>query len=100
MTNVKLNLNERKRGRFTIEGEAGQSGFMEIGLNDNALVVYHTEVTSQAEGKGFAKQLFDEMVAYAREHKLKVVPLCRYVHKQFERRPDYYRDLWSPSTRE
>jgi uncharacterized protein len=58
--------------------------------------VYHTEVSALAEGKGFAKQLLDAMVAYAREHKLHVEPLCQYVRLQFERKPDEYRDLWSP----
>jgi uncharacterized protein len=96
MSGVTLQLNDRKRGRFYVEGEPGQFGEMEIAVSSTDLVVYHTEVSALAEGKGLAKQLFDTMVAYAREHTLQVVPLCQYVRLQFERRPDEYRDLWTP----
>jgi uncharacterized protein len=35
------------------------------------------------------------MVDYAREHKLKVIPLCPYVNAQFRRHPDQYQDVWN-----
>jgi uncharacterized protein len=39
--------------------------------------------------------LLSTMVDYAREHKLKVIALCPYVHAQFERHPDKYSDIWN-----
>jgi len=97
MSNVKLELNDRKRGVFVVNGGDGQSGEMEVAVMKGQLVVYHTEVTPEAEGKGFAKQMLDAMVDYARQHKLQVVPLCQYVAAQFKRKPDDYSDVWTPS---
>jgi len=54
----------------------------------------HTEVDPAHEGKGIAHQLLDAMVAYARENKLQVVPLCPFVLAQFRRHPELYADLW------
>jgi predicted GNAT family acetyltransferase len=35
------------------------------------------------------------MVGYARERKLKIIPLCPYVQAQFKRHPDTYADVWN-----
>jgi hypothetical protein len=35
------------------------------------------------------------MVDYARKNKLKVIPLCPYVHAQFKRHPKEYADVWN-----
>jgi predicted GNAT family acetyltransferase len=67
---------------------------MEIQINKDNLTVYHTEVAKEEEGKGLAKKLLDQMVGYARTHKLKVVPLCPYVHAQFKKHRTEYADLW------
>jgi predicted GNAT family acetyltransferase len=67
---------------------------MEIQINTDKITVYHTEVAKEEEGKGLAKKLLDHMVAYARTHKLKVVPLCPYVYAQFKKHRAEYADLW------
>jgi len=67
---------------------------MEIGIGDGRLTAYHTEVSPKAEGKGLAKKLLSHMVAYAREHHLKVIPLCPFVNAQFKRHPEEYADIW------
>lgn len=95
MTDVQLKLNDKGRGEFSIAGENGKHiGGMEVAVSSVDLVVYHTGVKPEHEGKGYAKQLFDAMLELARERKLNVVPLCRYVHKQFERDPEKYKDVW------
>jgi predicted GNAT family acetyltransferase len=94
MSEVKLKLDERGRGAFVIEEQEKQVGEMVIGISETALTVYHTEVDPEMEGKGLAKMMLDEMVGYAREKKLQVVPLCEYVHVQFKRHPDDYADVW------
>lgn len=93
---VKLKLNDKGRGAFSISNEKGlQIGEMEIAVSSTDLVAYHTEVTPEEEGKGYAKKLFNAMIAYAREHNLQVVPLCRYVHAVFEKNPELYADVWN-----
>lgn len=94
MDEVQLKLNEKGESSFYImEGEE-QIGEMVVTFNKNNLTVHHTEVLEKAEGKGFAKKLLSEMANYARKNKLKVIPLCPYVHLQFRRHPDEYADIW------
>ncbi len=93
MPEIKLETIEEQQA-FNIYDERGKMGEMVIGTDDAALTVYHTEVFPEAEGMGYAKLLLEKMVAYAREHHLKVIPLCPYVHLQFRRHPDMYADLW------
>jgi len=95
MAQVKLNIQEGEASSFDIYDEDGKVGEMIFDIKDNDLTVYHTEVESAKEGKGYAKMLLDAMVAYVRENKLMVIPMCPYVHAQFERHEDLYQDIWN-----
>jgi predicted GNAT family acetyltransferase len=95
MEEIKLKLNEKGHGVFYIMDEGEQLGEMVVSVADSKLTVHHTEVLEKAEGKGFAKKLLNAMVDYARKNKLKVIPLCAYVHAQFKRHPEEYVDVWN-----
>jgi predicted GNAT family acetyltransferase len=95
MDDVKLNLNEKGHGAFYIMDGDEQMGEMVVGISGPNLTVYHTEVSTKAEGKGYAKKLLGAMAAYARKNGLKVKPLCAYVHAQFKRHPGEYADVWN-----
>jgi predicted GNAT family acetyltransferase len=92
---VRLELNDKGRGAFTISENGEQLGLMEVGVSGNQLTVYHTEVVPEAEGKGLAKKMLDSMVDHARKNHLLVNPLCQYVHAQFRRHPEQYADVWN-----
>ncbi|HEY4154960.1 MAG TPA: GNAT family N-acetyltransferase [Puia sp.] len=94
MEDVKLKLNEKGRGSFYIAVGDEQLAMMEIGISENTLTAYHTEVSPKAGGKGLGKELLIAMAAYAREHKYKVIPLCPFVNAQFKRHPEEYSDIW------
>ena len=94
MQETKFILNEKGHGGFYILDGTEQLGEMVISINGNRLTVYHTEVSAKAEGKGLAKILLEAMVDYARKNDLKVIPLCPYVHLQFNRHPEQYADIW------
>jgi len=96
MNDVQLLINENQEGKFFIMDGDEQVGEMIFSLSPGNLTVYHTEVVQKPETKGFAGKLLDAMASYAREHKLKVVPLCPYVHLQFKRHPEKFSDLWNP----
>jgi predicted GNAT family acetyltransferase len=95
MEDVELKLGSNGHGAFVIADNGTKVGEMEIAIAPAMLTVFHTEVVPEAEGKGIAKKLLAAMVAYAREHQLKVNPLCPYVHARFKRHPDEYADIWS-----
>jgi predicted GNAT family acetyltransferase len=95
MGEVKLVLNDKGEGAFyLIDGEE-QIGEMVVSIDGSNMTVHHTEVAAKAEGKGLAKKLLTAMVEHARKNKLKVIPLCTYVHVQFKRHPDEYADVWN-----
>lgn len=94
METIKLELDEKKHGAFNLYAESKKLSEMTVSLKEDLLTVYHTGVEPEAEGKGYAKKLLDEMVLYVREHNMKVLPLCPYVHAQFKKHPDEYEDIW------
>ena len=49
------------------------------------IIIDHTEVGEQLRGQGVGRQLLDRLVAFAREEKLKVIPLCPYAKSVFDK---------------
>lgn len=97
MNEIQLKINDSGRGAFFIEKEGKRIAEMEILVKDSNLTVFHTEVDEVLKGKGIAATLLSTMAAYAREHKLKVIPLCPYVLAQFKRHPENFADIWNKS---
>jgi predicted GNAT family acetyltransferase len=95
MNDIVLKLNDNGRGAFVIEEGDERLAEMEISISGNNLTVYHTEVAEKLKGKGVAGELLKKMIAYVRENKLKVIPLCPYVNAQFKRHPEEYADVWN-----
>lgn len=95
MNAIELKLDAHQRGAFVIQNGEERMAEMAVAIEPPNLIVYHTEVSQALQGQGIAAKLLEEMIAYAREHKLQVVPLCPYVHAQFKRHPDQYADLWN-----
>ncbi|RBQ11896.1 GNAT family N-acetyltransferase [Pedobacter miscanthi] len=95
MAEVKINIQQNEPSAFDLYDEDGKVGEMVFDIQGNDLTVYHTEVSPEKEGLGYAKILLDAMVNYVRENKLKVIPLCPYVHLQFRRHEALYQDIWN-----
>lgn len=53
-----------------------------------ALVIEHTEVNPECKGKGVGKKLVMEVVNYARQNKITIVPLCIFAKALFDKTPD------------
>ncbi|MFZ1529180.1 MAG: GNAT family N-acetyltransferase [Ferruginibacter sp.] len=75
-----------KKGRFVMffNGEmAGEMTYTWAG--EDKFIIDHTDVETKFEGKGLAKQLVMKAVEFAREAKVKILPLCPYANKVFEK---------------
>lgn len=94
MSGIELKLDKNNRGSFVIEENGEQLAEMVVSVENKVLTVYHTEVAETLQNQGVAASLFSEMVKYAREKNLKVIPSCSYVLAQFKRHPDEYNDIW------
>lgn len=61
--------------------------------NPSTIAIEHTEVSEVLRGTGAGKKLVEYAVDYARKNNLKIIPVCPFVKKVFERSPDLA-DVW------
>ncbi|MCW3090124.1 MAG: acetyltransferase [Ferruginibacter sp.] len=93
MQEIVTTFNEKGSGAFYVKEGEERLAEMIVEVKGKVLTAFHTEVFA-AESKGMGKSLLNAMVTYARQHQLKVVPLCLFVHAQFKRHPELYADIW------
>jgi len=51
----------------------------------STIIADHTYVSEQLRGQGVAGQLFNELIAYAKEENKLIVPECSYVKAKMEK---------------
>ena len=92
---VQHNHNE-KNGVFFIEDKGKQIASMRyVFAGLEKFIIEHTEVNPEYEGKGLGKLLVKAGVDFARENRLKILPLCPYAKAIFKRTPEYANVLFS-----
>ena len=81
------------KGKFFIEDNGKPIAVMTYYEQDaKTLVVEHTVVSPDHEGKGLGKKLVDAISEYARLNHLKIVPVCPYTNKVMHK-SDSYKDV-------
>lgn len=89
----KLNIeykNEPEKNRITAyyEGvEIGEVTYSRAG--ENIFIVDHTFVDDNYRGNKIANQLIKHVVDYAKAEDKKIIPLCPFARKEFDRNPEY-----------
>lgn len=68
------------------DSKAGEMTYVWAG--DSKFIIDHTEVDPKYAGQGLGKQLVDAAVAFAREKDIRIIPLCPFAKKMFERHPE------------
>lgn len=53
------------------------------------MIAEHTEVGDALRGKNVGYQMVHTAVQYARNHHLKIVPMCPFVKAVFDKKPEY-----------
>jgi predicted GNAT family acetyltransferase len=84
------------RFEVTLERE---TAFAEYKLEPGVIVLPHTVVPEALGGRGIASALIRAGLGYAREHGLKVKPICPFVAGYIEKHPEV-QDLVHPDFRE
>jgi len=80
------------RGRYVIHLAPGAEAEMTYRKEgDGPMVITHTGVPKEYEGRGIAAQLVNAAIADARAEGFKITPVCSYVVAQFRRHPE-----WAP----
>lgn len=82
---------ERKRFELQI---GGIIAFVDYIINKKGeIFLTHTEVPQEAEGRGLAKQLLEQVFKESEKRELKIVPICPFVKVFLHRNPAWKRLL-------
>lgn len=88
-TEVKLEIND-KNGYFHIDIEGKTEAKMTfVFAGTDKIIIDHTEVNEGNNGKGFGKMMVAKAVDFAREKNIKIIPLCPFAKKVFDKTPEY-----------
>jgi predicted GNAT family acetyltransferase len=84
------NQNDARGGNFFMEDNDQQIGLMNYTFSGpHKMIIIHTEVDEAYEGKGVGMKLVKAGVEYAREHQMKILPLCPFAKKIFDITPAF-----------
>ena len=75
-----------KRFEISVDGRTAFSKYLLVG---EKIVIGHTEVPIELEGKGLASLIVRTALDYARAQKLKVMPLCPFTAGFILKHPEY-----------
>jgi predicted GNAT family acetyltransferase len=79
-----------RHGTFYMEDNGKEIGVMVYAMtNPHKMVIEHTEVDEAYGGRGLGLQLVKAGVAYAREHDIKILPLCVFAKKVFDKTEEF-----------
>ncbi|MCA9766557.1 MAG: N-acetyltransferase [Carnobacterium sp.] len=57
------------------------------------LIIDHTKVSNQLRDQGVSDQLLAEVVQFARDKNLKIIPLCPFAKARMEKNKEHYIDV-------
>ena len=78
------------KGKFYIEDNGKEAAAMHYVYADKSkIIIDHTEVGLDYEGKGLGKQLLIALVKFVRAKEIKVIPLCPFARSVFKKMPEY-----------
>jgi len=86
---VQLELTDN-RGFFHIDINGKTEAKMTfVFAGSDKIIIDHTEVNEGNNGKGFGKKMVAKAVEYAREKGIKIIPLCPFAKKVFDKTPEF-----------
>ncbi|CAD0008279.1 GNAT family N-acetyltransferase [Flavobacterium salmonis] len=84
-------INDTRKGYFEAIEDGKQAGKMTYTwAGDAKLIIDHTEVNEEFNGKGVGKKLVMATVEYARTNNLKIIPLCPFAKSVFDKTEDIH----------
>jgi uncharacterized protein len=86
---VQLKINGEK-GFFYIDVNGKHEAMMTfVFAGKDKIIIDHTEVNPAFNGKGFGKKMVEKAVNFAREEQIKIIPLCPFAKKVFDKTPEF-----------
>lgn len=89
-----------KKGRFVLQVDGKEAGEMTYHwVDETRFIIDHTGVDEAYGGKGYARQLVNASVDYARAQNKKITPHCPYAKRVLESDAQYQDILVSDAAR-
>lgn len=83
-------IHDRAASRFRLPlGDGGEAYIEYSELGSTTLDLLHTIVPPEAQGEGVGTRLVEQVLGYAREHHLRVVPSCQFVAAYLAEHPEH-----------
>lgn len=83
-------IEEENKGRFkAIKNDKKAGEIIYTWAGQNKIIIDHTEVNPNFKGCGIAKKLLGATINFAKENKLKVIPLCSFAKDLMEKTPEF-----------
>ena len=74
--------------RFELVVE-GHTAFIEYEEDGDTIALIHTEVPPELGGKGVGPAIAEKTLQYAKDHGMKIVPICPFVQTYLKRHPKW-----------
>jgi uncharacterized protein len=78
-----------ERGRFEISVDGELAGYSAYEASGQSVIVAHTEIDEEYEGRGLAGTLVREMLESLRDSGRTVIPLCEFTAGFIRRNPEF-----------
>ena len=85
--NITKKVRDARHGRYVavVAGLEGEAELTFTRRSERVISADHTGVPDAMSGRGVAKALYDFMLDDARSAGFRIIPICPFVRKQFER---------------
>lgn len=81
-------VNNKELQRFELEVD-GYTSFIEYKASGNQMILIHTEVPTELEGKGVGTAIVEKTLENIESNQQKLVPLCPFVIAYLKRHPEW-----------
>jgi predicted GNAT family acetyltransferase len=75
--------------RFEVRVDGTLAGFSEYVLKGGTIILSHTEIKPEFEGRGLGSRLARKALDESRDAGLRVIPRCPFIAAYIERHPEY-----------
>ena len=77
------------KGAFVWLQDGEKLAEMTYSVAGSRVIIDHTDVDDRLRGQGAGKQLVKSAVEWARQEKVKLMPLCPFARSVFDKTPEY-----------
>ena len=77
------------RGLFHLERGTRRVGYLDYSVSGETMLIHYVEVDPSLRGTGQGRKLIDAAVAWARQEKKSIRPICGYARAVLHRTPAF-----------